>query len=164
MGPAPHPSRWVLISHWQCEGDAGAPRTPSSPFLWGQRNGLETQRKPWGPGCCCQLGSYKIIAGITFGRVVDGKDWCVHLAWPLLALISLVLRPTVSRKAVGHKCNYIYQSKRPSEVDAPVLPIHHPTKSYTSTIKQTHQANSNHQAPKAFFGSLARFFGPKEMG
>ena len=77
-------------------GDVGRSPTPqSSPFLWGQRNGLETQRKPLGPGGCCWLGSYIISTGIEFGRVVDGKVSCVHLAWPLTLDIVEKMRPTV---------------------------------------------------------------------
>ena len=43
-------------------------------------------------------------------------------------------------------CNYNNQSKRPSEVDAADISIYHPTKLYTSTINQNHQANKDHQA------------------
>ena len=67
-------------------------------------------------------------------------------------------------KTVGRIFYDYNQSKRPSEVDATGLSIYHPTKLYTCTIKQNRQASNNHQAPKAFFGFLARFFGPQRNG
>ena len=95
-------------------------------------------------------------AGIVSSRAVEertGSSTPLSRFW----LYSHSFAPyCFHRKTVGRKCNYIYQSKRPSEVDAPGLSIHHPTKIYTSTIKQNHQTNSDHQAPKAFFGFLAR--------
>ena len=65
-------------------------------------------------------------------------------------------RDPIQVKAVGTPEQRPQSKKRLSEVDIPGLSIYHPTKLYTSTIKQTHQAGKNHQAPKAFFGSLAR--------
>ena len=43
-------------------------------------------------------------AGITFGRVVDGNVWCVHLAWPLTLVIVVTRAPyCLPIKTVGRK-------------------------------------------------------------
>ena len=71
----------------------GHPAPRLAHFFVGQRNGLETQRKPLGLAVVVSLVVLFVSAGIEFGRVVDGKVCCVHIAWPLTLVYVVTLAP-----------------------------------------------------------------------
>ena len=145
-GGDPHTT--LLISHWQCgETRCGASPTPQSkPFLFRKKKRFRDPKKKFESGSCGLPGVFGVGAGIVSSRAVEerlgsstplSRFWlCSHSFAPYCFLF----------RTVGRIFNDYYQSKRPSEVDAPDISIYHPTKLYTSTIKQTYQASSNHQA------------------
>ena len=84
-------------------------------------------------------------AGIEFGRVVDGKDWYVHLAWPLTLVIVVKNAPYCPpMKTVGRKTK-ITEPKAAKRSGAAWPFLDCPTRNYASTADKNHQSNRNCQ-------------------
>ena len=103
-------------------------------------------------------------AGITFGRVVDGKVCCVHLAWPLTLVIVVKNAPyCLPRKTVGRKTMTTEpRAAKRSGAAGPFFDC--PTRNNAGTAKLNPPSNPQLPDSNFFFGSLNRFFFLKRNG